>query len=254
MVITTQRRCTVIGTGRAGASFHRALSQVGWHVESCSGRATAAQPHGAVTFEADLILVAVPDAAIGAVANAIGPLDAVVAHVSGACGLDVVSPHVRVGSLHPLMSLPDARTGAARLLDTCVFAVDGDPMLLDVVASLGGTAIMVSAEQRTLYHATATIAANHLTALCAQVERLAAQFGVPVEAYWKLMGTTMENIERVGARAALTGPAVRGDWETVDAHLQALDDPDDRQLYLVLCRHAALLGGHELPDRFTHEL
>lgn len=241
------RSCVVIGSGRAGGSFHRALANAGWVTELVGARplVAGAQLDGIDTV--DLVLLAVPDAAIADVAHVVPGTDAVIAHVSGACGLDVLAPHRRVGSIHPLMSLPDAVTGSGRLLDSCTFAVDGDPLMADVAASLGGRAIGVPASSRALYHATASIAANHLVALCAQVESLAAQIGVPVDAYWTLMRTTLENVADVGPAAALTGPAARADWNTIRAHLDALGTDDDRDLYRVLCERAAQLAGHAMP-------
>jgi predicted short-subunit dehydrogenase-like oxidoreductase (DUF2520 family) len=223
--------CAIVGLGRAGGSFRTALTEVGWTVVTDAGRAV------------DLILLTVPDGAIADVAASIPPTDAVVAHVSGACDLDVLAPHPRIGSIHPLMSLPDPETGSRRLLDHCTFAVDGVPLMAEIVADLGGRAIEVPGPKRALYHATATIAANHLTALCAQVESLAAEVGVPVDAYWTLMSTTLDNIATVGPAAALTGPAARGDWDTISAHLAALPTDDDRALYLALCDRAARLAG-----------
>ncbi len=242
------RSCVVVGSGRAGGSFHAALSDVGWRSELVAARPSVP---GRSLDTADLVLLAVPDSAIAAVAHALPATDAVVAHVSGACGLDVLAPHRRVGSIHPLMSLPDALVGSRRLLDACTFAVDGDPLMSEVVDDLGGRAIRVPAASRALYHATASIAANHLTALCAQVESLAAEVGVPVDAYWTLMRTTLDNIVDVGPAAALTGPAARADWDTVRAHLDALPTDEDRRLYSVLCERAARLAGHEVPGGAT---
>jgi predicted short-subunit dehydrogenase-like oxidoreductase (DUF2520 family) len=237
------KRCVVIGPGRAGGSFHLALSEVGWTAEPLEGRSIDLDR----VPDADLVLLAVPDRAIAAVAARIPSTAAVVAHVSGACDLDVLAPHQRVGSIHPLMSLPDPETGSRRLLDHCTFAVDGDPLMTAVVSDLGGRAIHVPGPKRALYHAAAAIAANHLTALCAQVESLAAEVGVPVDAYWTLMRTTLENISGVGPAAALTGPAARGDWDTVRTHLAALPTDDDRRLYAALCEAAAHRAGHEMP-------
>ena len=79
------------------------------------------------------------------------------------------------------MSLPDPDTGAQRLAEGGVFAVAGDPVASQMVTALGGRAIAVEDDRRSLYHATAAIAANHLVVLCAQVSRLAAQVGIPVE-------------------------------------------------------------------------
>jgi predicted short-subunit dehydrogenase-like oxidoreductase (DUF2520 family) len=249
----------VIGSGRAGGSFHIALAQAGWETELVVARPLVSGPGpdspDTETTEiqrfdldtVDLVVLAVPDEAIVNIARVLPVTDAVVAHVSGACGLDVLAPHRRIGSIHPLMSLPDAATGSRRLLDSCTFAVDGDPLMAEVAASLGGRSIDVPASSRALYHATASIAANHLTALCAQVESLAAQVGVPADAYWTLMRTTLDNVADVGPAAALTGPAARADWDTIRAHLAALPTDEDRHLYRALCEHAARLAGQDMP-------
>ena len=234
--------CVIIGSGRAGRSFHAALIEVGWTCGLVTGRSM--KPLN--VDDVDLILLTVPDAAIAEVAAAIQPTDAVVAHASGACDLDVLAPHDRVGSIHPLMSLPDPETGRRRLLNHCTFAVDGDPLMAELATELGGVAIEVPGPNRALYHATAAIASNHLTALCAQVESLATEVGIPVDAYWALMSTTLDNIADVGPTAALTGPAARGDWDTVRTHLAALPTDDDRRLYLALCERAADLADRTL--------
>jgi predicted short-subunit dehydrogenase-like oxidoreductase (DUF2520 family) len=233
--------CVIVGSGRAGGSFHAALAEVGWTCRLVRGRSTMPPD----VDDVELILLTVPDVAIAEVAATIPPSDAVVAHVSGACDLDVLAPHDRVGSIHPLMSLPDSETGSRRLLDHCTFAVDGDLLMTGLATELGGVAIEVAGPKRALYHATAAIASNHLTALCAQVESLAAEVGVPVDAYWRLMSTTLDNIADIGPAAALTGPAARGDWATIRTHLAALPTDGDRRLYLALCARAAHLAGEE---------
>lgn len=224
--------------------------QVGWPVDVASSREIEhiALP---VVEGADVILLAVADGAIAEVAARLAEhapsIGGVVAHVSGARTLDVLAPHPRRASIHPLMSLPSAEIGSARLLDSCTFAVDGDSAVDEMVEALGGRAIRVPGEERATYHAAASVAANHLTALCDQVERLADAAGVPADAYWPLMATTLENVTRVGSAEALTGPAARGDWDTVRAHLNALAD-DERLLYRVLCQRAGTMAGHAVPD------
>lgn len=188
-----------------------------------------------------------PDTAISDMAGRIRPGAAVVAHVSGASDLSVLDPHTRTASIHPLVSLPDGETGAHRLTDDCTFAIDGHALAAQVVSDLGGRAIEVPAELRPLYHAVACIAANHLAALGNQVETLAAELGVPIEAYWSLMATTLENMTANGSLTALTGPASRGDWDTIERHLAALEDPDDRRLYQILSERAAVMAGQSKP-------
>lgn len=230
---------TVIGPGRAGHAFATALVGRGWRLNAMLGRSDEVGPAAAAV---DVVLLAVPDGQIAAVAAAVDPGPAVILHFSGATGLDALAPHRKRGSVHPLVSLPDAETGARRLVDDAVFAVDGDPMAGDIVAALSGRAVAVPDDRRALYHATAAIASNHLVVLCAQAERLAGEVGVPVEAYWRLMAGTLDNVRAAGALSSLTGPAARGDRETVARHLEALP-ADDLELYRTLSDAAAALGG-----------
>jgi predicted short-subunit dehydrogenase-like oxidoreductase (DUF2520 family) len=77
------------------------------------------------------------------------------------------------------------------------------------------------------------IASNHLVALLGQAQRVAAAAGVPLEAYLDLVRDTVENVADLGPAGALTGPAARGDWTTIERHLAALDaiDPRERPTY-----------------------
>ncbi|MDA3039062.1 MAG: DUF2520 domain-containing protein [Actinomycetota bacterium] len=237
------RSFSVIGNGRAGASFAVALRAAGWTLVHVFGRDDD-PTHAAA--DASVVLLTVPDGAIATVAQRIKPGPALVAHVAGSLPIDVLAPHRRIASLHPLMSLPDPIRGAARLLDRCTFAVAGDPIARSMVADLGGRAVEVADEDRPLYHAAACVAANHLVGLCGQVQRLAALVGVPVDAYWKLMTTTLDNVVDVGPSGALTGPAARGDWTTIQRHLAHLP-ASERASYLTMVEQAAVLAGRELP-------
>lgn len=250
-----QSHCVIVGGGRAGRSFEAALTSVGWSVDVVAGRPVSRSEPGedVVTslLSASYVLLAVPDEAIAATARGLADacprIDAVVAHVSGATTLESLDAVAHPASLHPLMSLPDGDVGGQRLLDGCAFAVDGDERVRDLVTALGGRAIAVPADRRACYHAAATVAANHLTALCAQVEVIAAEASVPVDAYWTLMSTTLDNIISTDAGTALTGPAARGDWDTVRRHLAAIPVAE-RSLYLSAVRRAARLAGTVVPD------
>ena len=232
----------LLGPGRAGRSLADALTQRGWTVDLV-GRD---RPVLDAAVGVDVVVLAVPDDAIATVAAAIRPVpDTVVLHLSGSRGLDVLAPHPRVGSLHPLASLPDPVNGARRLLSGCTFAVAGDPAASRLVEALGGRAVVVADADRVRYHAAAAVASNHLVALTAQVERLALSAGVPADLYWPMMRDTLDNVARLGSKAALTGPASRGDVGTVRAHLDALP-AGEHDLYLALAAEAARVGGSGL--------
>jgi predicted short-subunit dehydrogenase-like oxidoreductase (DUF2520 family) len=221
-------RLRVIGPGRAGTALTQALASVGWPVEPIVGR------DGDVAGAAagvDVLVIATPDAVVAEVARAVQPIaSTAVVHLAGSIGLDVLSPHERRASVHPLVALPDADVGARRLRAGTTFAVAGDDMATQIVDALGGRAIEVGDDERAAYHAAAVIASNHLVALLGQAGRVAATAGVPLDAYLDLVRTTVENVAELGPARALTGPAARGDDETIARHLAALA-PDERPTY-----------------------
>lgn len=193
------------------------------------------------------MLIATPDSAIGEVAALIKPGSAVVLHCSGATRLDVLSGHTNVGSVHPLMALPDPETGAERLLGRGWFAVAGHPLAGELVELLRGRTLFVDEGQRALYHAAAAVSANHLVVLLAQVERLAAAAGLPVEPFLELAQGSFDDVGAYGALSALTGPAARGDTDTLDQHRRALP-LGERDLYDALADEAGRLGAARMAD------
>jgi predicted short-subunit dehydrogenase-like oxidoreductase (DUF2520 family) len=239
------RSVRIVGGGRAGRSLANALARSGWSVADVVGRGDdPAQAADGI----DLLVLAVPDGAVASLAAAVAPVSTtVVAHLAGSLGLDVLAPHPRRAAIHPLISLPDAELGAARLLAGGWFAVAGDRLAEEVVASLGGRWFPVADRDRALYHAAAVISSNHLVALLAQAERLARRAGVPFDAYLDLAAGTLANVQALGPKAALTGPAMRGDTATIERHLAALPR-EERATYQVMsdeCRRLAASGQAE---------
>ena len=233
----------VIGTGRAGTSVEEALRRAGW--------STLAGLHHDDDLEdaaagCDLLVLAVPDGAVAAVALQVTPVaSTAVAHLAGSLGPDVLAPHPRRAALHPVVALPDPATGADRLAGAW-FAVAGDPLAREVVAALGGRSFSVDEEDRAAHHAACAMAANHATALLGMVERVAAGAGLPLAPYADLAAGAVAEVTARGPAGALTGPVARGDWATVTAHLAALAE-GDRPAYLVLAAEAARLAGRSLP-------
>jgi predicted short-subunit dehydrogenase-like oxidoreductase (DUF2520 family) len=200
----------------------------------------------AAALDTDALVLAVPDAAIADVARSVEPCaPTLVVHLSGAVDLEALRPHGRRAGLHPLVSLPNPDIGAARLAGAW-FGVEGDDGVLDLVAALEGKVLRLGPGARATYHATAAIASNHLVALMGQVERLATEAGLPMGAFLDLARGSLDNVEDLGAAAALTGPVARRDWDTVARHLDALP-ATERATYLALAAEAARLAGADLP-------
>ncbi|MHB1710848.1 MAG: DUF2520 domain-containing protein [Acidimicrobiales bacterium] len=214
-------RIRVIGPGRAGGSLMAALGAVGGYAVMDAYDRT--HRLGDAAAGVDVLVIATPDSVVSEVAKEVEPRPGtVVVHLSGSLGLDALAPHVRRASLHPLVPLPDPAVGAVRLRSGVTFAVSGDPVVREMVDALGGHVVEVAESSRANYHAAATIAANHLVALLGQVERVAATAGLPLAAFAGLIHAATEDALAMGPRLALTGPAVRGDWATVDRHRSVL--------------------------------
>jgi predicted short-subunit dehydrogenase-like oxidoreductase (DUF2520 family) len=212
----------VIGTGRAGGAIRARLAERGLRVTD--GR----EPDP----NAELVVLAVPDAVIAEVAAAV-PVGPWIAHVSGATRLQSLEPHERRFSVHPLQTLTRAR--GSEQLDGAWAAIsaESDDALAHarwLADLLGLRPFVVADADRTLYHAAAVIGGNFLVTLHQAATRLLAEVGAPPEAIVPLMIRTIEN------EFDLTGPIARGDWATVEAHLAALEEraPDLVPLYRAL--------------------
>lgn len=213
----------LVGTGRAASALAAALPEP----YELLGFLRRGDDLFSAAADVDVLVLAVSDDAIAEVAGRIAPNPGcLVVHLSGSRGLDVLAGHPRRGAMHPLAPLPDAEVGARRLRSGLSFAVAGDPGVLDLVDALGGRPVPVRDEQRAAYHAAASVAANHVVALLGHLEKVAAAAGLPLEAFLPLTRAAVEDAAQLGPAAALTGPASRGDWQTLERHLAAIPESE----------------------------
>jgi len=210
------KRVQVIGRGRAGRAIAGRLAERGLLADD----------------NPDLVLLCVPDSAIAEVARtiAVGPW---MAHVSGATPLAALDPHHRRFSVHPLQTL--VRSRGPEQLDGAWAAVtaESDDARANghwLADQLGLKAFDLPDDQRALYHCGAAIASGFLVTLHYAATQALSAAGAPPEALVPLMRRTIEN------NFELTGPVARGDWSTVEAHLNALRLrlPDLEPLYRAL--------------------
>ena len=208
----------VIGRGRVGSALAARLEERGVELREDA---------------AELTLLCVPDAAIRDVARGLSPGPGWVGHVSGATPLSALDPHERRFSLHPLQTFTRAR--GPEQLDGAWAAVtaetdDAREFGFELARVLGLEPFELDDDERALYHAGAVVASNYLVTLYEAAAGLVAAAGAPPEALEPLMRRTIEN------GFELTGPIERGDWETVDAHREAIrhSRPDLEALYDVL--------------------
>ncbi|WP_156761019.1 Rossmann-like and DUF2520 domain-containing protein [Microbacterium karelineae] len=210
------RSVALVGSGRLGGAFARALRAAGVDVLGPTGR-------GEEIPTADIVLLCVPDREIAHAARAARGRAALIGHTSGATSLDEVD-----FGIHPLQTFaggdgPDAFEGIA----CAVAGRTGEALAASesLARAIGARSFPIDDDRRAAYHAAACIASNFLVTLEDAAERVAGTAGIaPADAramLAPLARRTLDNWERQGA-PALTGPIARGDDATVARHRAAV--------------------------------
>ena len=253
-------RILLIGTGRMAYQLGHSLLERRADLVGVAGRNTSAlkdlarhldRPacglHEALP-EADLVLLAVSDDAIAEVAAALPPTQAVVAHTAGAKDLDVLAPHAHRGVLWPIQSLSH---GAPVDMREVPLVVDGSDehsreLLLDLARDLSNSVLQLPHEQRQYIHLAAVMASNFPVFLLGEARRVLKEHQLPPGLLNPLWRMTAAKAASIGPGEALTGPARRGDRETIDRHLALLaPDPDLRRAYALLSELIMRAHGHD---------
>ncbi|MBL9079016.1 MAG: DUF2520 domain-containing protein [Planctomycetes bacterium] len=269
-------RIAILGPGRVGVALARRFHGAGAAVLGLLGRdpartaaAVAAADCGRVLAWSDVarahaVVFAVgdpdlPAAIADAVARGAHRRCALWLHTSGRHGLEVFAAAaghgVRRGALHPVAPFADATAGAEALVGAPAL-LEAEPraerLLRRLATLLGMVPIVVSAVDRTRYHAACALAANGTTALRSVVDAAFAQAGTLSADQRRavadaLMGAAVHGAGVRGAAAALSGPVRRGDAATVALHLRALAAalPDAARIHAALMQHALQLAAAE---------
>jgi len=230
---------------RSLPSSERAVQQIG--AGSPATKLSAMGP-------ADYWLIGSGDDQIASVAEALASSGSdlrgcLVFHLAGRFGLEVLAPLAGRGALlaalHPVRSLTLAPLSINEFSGTACVA-EGSTAALGrlepLVASIGGTWLPVQDIDRGLYHAAVSIVSNVTKGVAWKAQNWLQHAGLPESTAstvtYQLLATTMEDLFRSGARQSITGPVVRGDTRTVEAHLTALRAayPADVDIYRVLAR------------------
>lgn len=265
------RSITIIGTGRMGGALAIALERAGFdvavlvHRGKVFSRTTARAVHWGSfdRVETDVVLIAVDDPNIGAVAERLAKIggDSVVLHPSGSLSSDILSAArnvgYKVGSVHPLVSISDSATGAERF-SGAFFCVEGDAEAVEaaneIVIALGGETFSIATKDKPLYHAAAVSAAGHLAALIDISVEMLSRCGMESERakeiLMPLVESTISNLRSRSIADALTGSFARGDREAVERHLNSFEgriSDEVRDVYLNLGSRSVEIAARREP-------
>lgn len=266
----------MIGAGKVGFSLGKFFSQGGIEVSGyCSRNPESAKEACAFTNskyystlkdlaeESDAIFITVPDNAITDVYRKISAFeihDKYICHCSGAMSAEDAFPGIQASgahgiSIHPLFPVSSKYASYQELQDA-FFCLEGDEVALqeftEIFDSLGVKTQRISAENKVLYHAGCVMASNFICALADEGIKLLAECGFSQEGARKalapLMRSNLEHIIKDGPVLALTGPAERADTGTIIKHLNALEDPQENELYRLLSLKLIGLAEEKHPE------
>jgi predicted short-subunit dehydrogenase-like oxidoreductase (DUF2520 family) len=292
------RTVSIIGAGRMGTALALALKAAGCQIEivvakhsSHARRAAKAiggevlglsaeqlnhlEPPDLKRFaDSSLVLIATPDDAIPAVAGQVAAIikssrlrkvssgSHIALHTSGALSARALRPlrsaGFAVGSMHPLVSISESRSGA-RALGQAFFSLEGDLAAVrgakSLVRQLGAQSFVIQSRHKSLYHAAAVMASPHVVALFDMAQEMLGRCGVSPrrvrQVLLPLMKSTIENLSRQSPEVALTGTFKRGDTATARNHIDALLAEkliDTLQTYILLGRRSLELARRVAPD------
>ena len=245
------RTVSIIGVGRAGGALALGLAKQGYRIENLIARdaekagriavLTGSDPTVLAAGEfsgiaSDIVFITTQDTGITEISKGLavgirhGPF---VFHTSGSLSSEILGDlkavGCKTGSIHPLVSISDAEMGSERF-GGAFFCIEGVAEAIGeaerIVADLGGRSFAIESRFKTLYHASAVMAAGHLTALLDASFEAMTRCGLdPAEAkniLLPLVRSTVENLEVQGPAEALTGTFARADAATFERHLEAL--------------------------------
>jgi predicted short-subunit dehydrogenase-like oxidoreductase (DUF2520 family) len=212
----------------------KALAEEFGHVEICTGveRIADAVSH---------IIICTSDQVIKSVAMDLAELPSLnatfIAHTSGLLSSTELEPlqdeERLIGSVHPIQSF-HAMDLSPSHMHGIACGVEGNHAFVSeasaLVESLGLKPIHIERNSKVLYHAACVFAGNFITALGEDARSILDKASVtPIEMHHILpmMIAVLKRLNDTSASDALTGPAARGDAESVSHHIQALKEVDE---------------------------
>jgi predicted short-subunit dehydrogenase-like oxidoreductase (DUF2520 family) len=244
-------RLTFIGSGNVATHMAAAFKNAGHRIvqvysPNMHNAALLAYHVGAeatddlsqVSPDTDVFIIAVKDDAIAAVAAGIAPHKKLMVHTSGSTSLDVLLNYTdKAGVLYPLQTFSKIREVDFLTVPLCIEAAN-DTLFADIkelATTVSNNVYSVNSQGRKILHLAAVFACNFPNYLYGIAKQLLADNQLDFNLLRPLILETAQKVQEQSPGAVQTGPAVRNDQITMDAHLQMLDGQQQLQdMYTLL--------------------
>jgi len=226
----------IIGTGNVAFVLGRLIKNAGHTIVQVSGRNQAqavllaeelnskATTIDEVSAEADIYIIAVSDKAIAEIASQLKLRDKIVVHTAGGVSADVLKPaSENYGVLYPLQSIRKENTQLPvipLLTDGCNNRVR--ELLVAFAQSLSSVTGIANDEQRLALHIAAVFASNFSNYMYTLAKSFCDKEHVLFNYLLPLIEETALRLKHYSPEKMQTGPAIRGDINTVNKHIDVL--------------------------------
>ncbi|MES2108781.1 MAG: Rossmann-like and DUF2520 domain-containing protein [Bacteroidota bacterium] len=244
-------RITIIGSGNVathmGAAFknagHRIVQVYSPDIQHASllayhVGAEAIDKLEQINPETDVFIISVKDDAIGGLAATLTRYEKLIAHTSGATGLDVLLNYTsNAGVFYPLQTFSKTKELDFRTVPLCIEGADIsiEKQLTELARTVSNNVYKVDSEQRRVLHLAAVFACNFPNYLYAAAQRLLAGSNMGFEMLRPLILETAQKVQTHLPGEVQTGPAVRNDEFTMEAHADMLEnEPELKKIYKLL--------------------
>lgn len=188
--------------------------------------------------EADLYIISVTDTAIKEVSSQIPFKNKLVVHTSGSVAITELNDKNRRGVFYPLQTFSKNKSVDFSEIPICLEAEnETDYQLVEKVGkSISEKTFKINSEQRKALHVAAVFSCNFVNHLYEIGNKICDENQVPFEILQPLIIETANKIKTLSPSEAQTGPAKRNDTQTINAHLNFLQDETQKEIYKILTK------------------
>lgn len=230
----------IIGEGNVGSHLCKAFRQSGIKVACVSSREFSG---ALLSYNADIILLAISDAAIPEVARQLSgelpDFKGVVAHTAGSVGIGALEGYfLNYGVFYPLQTfskeidIPD--------YPSIPIFIEGnnstsESALEALAKSTFKSVFQYPTEKRARLHLASVFSCNFVNALYAIAQQILQDEDIPFDVVKPLITQTARKVLTNSPVDCQTGPASRGDEAVIISHLNALSShPQLQNVYSIL--------------------
>jgi predicted short-subunit dehydrogenase-like oxidoreductase (DUF2520 family) len=186
--------------------------------------------------DADIYIIAVSDDAISEVSAQLTFNNRLVVHTSGSAALEVIGNQNRRGVFYPLQTFSKNKSVDFTTIPICIESEFNDDFstLKNLGHTLAKNIYEINSAQRQALHVAAVFVNNFTNHLYSIGSNICKENEIPFDILKPLILETADKINTLTPLEAQTGPAVRNDKNTIQRHLDKLNDENRKNIYTLL--------------------